>query len=96
MLSPGAVVDKASSLLYIIGCTNLYIYMNSIRHHPAQEGGTGGRHKRRQHSLSGGEGAAHIHQTDKEMCLCVFACAFVCVCSVKKRPMCCHSHFADF
>ena len=31
--SPGAATDKAHSLLYIIGCKNLYIYMNSIRHH---------------------------------------------------------------
>lgn len=30
--SPGAATDKASSLLHIIGCKNLYIYMNSIRH----------------------------------------------------------------
>lgn len=34
--APGAAMDKASSLLYIMGCKNLYIYMNSIRQHSHQ------------------------------------------------------------
>lgn len=34
-------MDKASSLLYIIGCKNLYISMNSIREHrEAQDSGS--------------------------------------------------------
>lgn len=73
--SPGAATDKASSLLYIIGCKDLYIYMDSISHRLALEGGTIGSSSSTRR-LRGGEGAAHIHQSDKEismsLCVCVW------------------------
>lgn len=74
--SPAAVEDKASSLLHIIGCKELCIYMNSIRRRRQQRRHELGRVGRGR--VQEREGSVHI----SFVCLCV---CVVALCQKKEK-----------